>query len=74
MRGGYSGLLRGRCREYLRVRRPIDLKQTDALQLVALAAAILALGAAYWMVRDQDRRRAEARLAAEKTAQSARRG
>ena len=34
----------------------LDVKATDALQLLALAAAILALGAAYWMVRDQDRR------------------
>lgn len=41
----------------------LDLQATDALQLLALAAAILALGAAYWMVRDQDRRRAEAKVA-----------
>ncbi len=34
----------------------IDLKTTDSLQLLALAAAILALGAVYWLVRDQDRR------------------
>ena len=46
----------------------LDFKQTDALQLLALAAAILALGAAYWMVRDQDRRRADAKRAAEKPA------
>lgn len=39
----------------------LDLKQTDALQLFALAAAILALGGVYWMVRDQDRRHREAR-------------
>jgi hypothetical protein len=39
----------------------LDLKATDALQLLALAAAILALGAAYWMVRDQDRRRTDAK-------------
>jgi uncharacterized membrane protein (DUF373 family) len=38
----------------------LDFKSTDAMQLLALAAAILALGAAYWLVRDQDRRRAEA--------------
>jgi uncharacterized membrane protein (DUF373 family) len=44
----------------------LDVKATDALQLLALAAAILALGAAYWMVRDQDRRRTDAK-AAEKT-------
>jgi uncharacterized membrane protein (DUF373 family) len=41
----------------------LDLKTTDAVQLLALAAAILALGAAYWMVRDQDRRRTEAKAA-----------
>ena len=30
----------------------LDLGSTDALQLFALAAAILALGAVYWLVRD----------------------
>jgi uncharacterized membrane protein (DUF373 family) len=34
----------------------IDLSVTEALQLFALAAAILALGIVYWLVRDQDRR------------------
>jgi uncharacterized membrane protein (DUF373 family) len=34
----------------------LDLKDTEALQLFALAAAILALGAVYWLVRDQDTR------------------
>jgi len=34
----------------------LDLKETDAMQLLALAAAILALGGVYWMVTDQDRR------------------
>ena len=33
----------------------LDLTSTDALQLFALAAAILALGAVNWLVRDQDR-------------------
>jgi uncharacterized membrane protein (DUF373 family) len=33
-----------------------DLATTDAAQLFALAAAILALGGVYWLVRDQDRR------------------
>jgi len=33
----------------------IDLASTNAMQLFALAAAILALGAVYWLVRDQDR-------------------
>jgi uncharacterized membrane protein (DUF373 family) len=37
----------------------LDLKDTDALQLFALAAAILALGAVYWLVRDQDMRHRE---------------
>jgi uncharacterized membrane protein (DUF373 family) len=32
----------------------LDLASTEALQLFALAAAILALGV-YWLVRDQDR-------------------
>jgi uncharacterized membrane protein (DUF373 family) len=36
----------------------LDLTTTDAMQLFALSAAILALGAVYWLVRDQDRRRA----------------
>jgi uncharacterized membrane protein (DUF373 family) len=35
----------------------LDLAGTDAQHLFALAAAILALGAVYWLVRDQDRRR-----------------
>jgi uncharacterized membrane protein (DUF373 family) len=34
----------------------LDLNNTDALQLFALAAAVLALGAVYWLVRDQDQR------------------
>ena len=34
----------------------IDLSATDAQQVFALAAAILALGAVYWLVRDQDSR------------------
>lgn len=34
----------------------LDLKTTDALQLFALAAAILALGCVHWLVREQDRR------------------
>jgi uncharacterized membrane protein (DUF373 family) len=36
----------------------LDLATTDALQLIALAAAILSLGGVYWLVRDQDRRHA----------------
>ena len=31
----------------------LDLSSTDAFHLLALAAAILALGAVYWLVRDQ---------------------
>lgn len=34
----------------------LDLKTTDALQLFALSAAILALGCVHWLVREQDRR------------------
>jgi uncharacterized membrane protein (DUF373 family) len=34
----------------------LDLPSTEAPQLLALAAAILALGAVYWLVRDQDRK------------------
>jgi uncharacterized membrane protein (DUF373 family) len=36
----------------------IDMSSTDALHLMSLATAILALGAAYWLVRDNDRRSA----------------
>jgi uncharacterized membrane protein (DUF373 family) len=39
----------------------IDLSATDALHLFALASAVLALGVVYWLVRDQDRRHAQAR-------------
>ena len=34
----------------------LDMSVTDALHLFALAAAILALGCVYWLVRDQDSR------------------
>jgi len=34
----------------------VDLKETEAMHLFALSAAILALGGVYWLVRDQDRR------------------
>ena len=34
----------------------LDLATTEAMQLFALSAAILALGVVYWLVRDQDRR------------------
>ena len=34
----------------------LDLSSTDAAQLFALAAAIIALGGVYWLIRDQDRR------------------
>ena len=33
----------------------LDLSTIDALHVFALAAAVLALGAIYWVVRDQDR-------------------
>ena len=35
----------------------LALSSTEALQLFVLAAAILALGTVYWLVRDQDRPR-----------------
>ena len=34
----------------------LDLSSTHAQDLLALSAAILSLGAVYWLVRDQDRR------------------
>ena len=34
----------------------LDISPGDAPQLLALAAATLALGGVYWLVRDQDRR------------------
>jgi hypothetical protein len=34
----------------------LDLNETDALHILALAAAILALGVVYWLVRDSDQR------------------
>ena len=34
----------------------IDLSTTEVSQLFALAAAIVALGAVHWLVREQDRR------------------
>ncbi len=39
----------------------LDLSSTEAVQLFALAAAILALGGVYWLIRDQDRRERVAR-------------
>jgi uncharacterized membrane protein (DUF373 family) len=36
----------------------LDFKAVDALQLIGLAAAILALGVVHWLVREQDRREA----------------
>jgi uncharacterized membrane protein (DUF373 family) len=34
----------------------LDASKTEPLTIVGLAAAVLALGAVYWLVRDQDRR------------------
>jgi uncharacterized membrane protein (DUF373 family) len=34
----------------------LDLASTEALQLFALSAAMVALGAVYWLVRNQDQR------------------
>jgi uncharacterized membrane protein (DUF373 family) len=36
----------------------LDLSETDALHTLAFAAAIFALGAVYWLVRDSDQRSA----------------
>jgi len=38
----------------------LDLTETDASHILALAAAILALGAVYWLIRDSDQRPREA--------------
>jgi uncharacterized membrane protein (DUF373 family) len=34
----------------------LDLKEINVLEMLAVAAAILALGIVYWLVRDQDNR------------------
>lgn len=34
----------------------LDLAETEAMKIVGLAAVLLALGAVYWAVREQDRR------------------
>jgi uncharacterized membrane protein (DUF373 family) len=34
----------------------LDFRETDAPQVFALSAAILALGVVYWLIRDSDRR------------------
>jgi uncharacterized membrane protein (DUF373 family) len=33
----------------------LDLAETDAWHILSLAAAILALGGVYWLIRDRDR-------------------
>jgi uncharacterized membrane protein (DUF373 family) len=38
----------------------LDLTETDASHILALAAAILALGVVYWLIRDSDQRPREA--------------
>lgn len=45
----------------------LDMSATDALHLFALAAAILALGCVYWLVRDQDSRERASRLLQQST-------
>ncbi|MGJ0505093.1 MAG: phosphate-starvation-inducible PsiE family protein [Methylocystis sp.] len=40
----------------------IDLSETDPAKIAALAGAALALGAVFWLVRDQDRREQESDL------------
>src|SRR3979409_2484710 len=34
----------------------LDMRETDTSQVLALAAAILALGVVYWLIRDSDQR------------------
>jgi uncharacterized membrane protein (DUF373 family) len=34
----------------------LDLTENDAMHILALAAAILALGVVYWLMRDSDQR------------------
>jgi uncharacterized membrane protein (DUF373 family) len=34
----------------------LDIKETDSLEILALAAAILALGVVYWLIRGGERR------------------
>ncbi len=38
----------------------LDATKVEAMTLIGLAAAVLALGAVYWLVRDQDRQDAAA--------------
>lgn len=45
----------------------IDLATTTPAELAALAGAALALGVVFWLVREQDRREADARAAREET-------
>jgi uncharacterized membrane protein (DUF373 family) len=37
----------------------LDASKTEAMTIIGLAFAVLALGGVYWLVRDQDRREAE---------------
>ena len=37
----------------------LDASKTDPMTIIGLAAAVLALGAVHWLVRDQDRKDAE---------------
>lgn len=46
----------------------LDLKETEAVKVFALGAAVLALGAVYWLVREQDLREREAERRAEASA------
>jgi uncharacterized membrane protein (DUF373 family) len=34
----------------------LDLKEINVLEMLSVAAAVLALGIVYWLVRDQDNR------------------
>ena len=43
----------------------LDATKVEPLTIIGLAAAVLALGAVHWLVRDQDRKEDEARIASE---------
>jgi uncharacterized membrane protein (DUF373 family) len=38
----------------------LDLTEADASHILAFAAAVLALGVVYWLIRDSDQRPGEA--------------
>ena len=50
----------------------LDASKTEPLTIIGLAAAVLALGAVHWLVRDQDRK--DSQCAAEDAASTQNRG